>query len=114
MFRTAIERLSALLSDYQYYRMRTESYIRLLTLLPGLPQDAVRVKLTTVDLSDQNDPSFPLYECLSYAWGDSHDRTPIYVDNKVIAVTSSLADALIHLRHYGLPRVLWVDALWYI
>ena len=96
---------------YQYFGIGTSNDIRLLTLLPGLPQDAVRVTLTTVDMADKHDPSFPLYECLSYTWGSTKNRTPIYVDNKAITVTTNLAEALIHLRHFELPRVLWVDAL---
>lgn len=97
--------------NYQYLRMNEASSIRLLTLRPGLPQDHIRVTLTEVDMDDKHDPSFPLYECLSYTWGSTAERSPIYVDNKVVTVTKNLAEALVYLRHYEIPRVMWIDAL---
>ncbi|KAF2677855.1 HET-domain-containing protein [Lentithecium fluviatile CBS 122367] len=97
--------------EYKYLGIDESSSIRLLTLQPGLPQDAIRVTLTQIDMDDKHDPSFPLYECLSYTWGDNSDRLAIYVDNKAIEVTRNLAEALVHLRHYEIPRVMWVDAL---
>ncbi|KAF2798595.1 HET-domain-containing protein [Melanomma pulvis-pyrius CBS 109.77] len=106
-----LHRSTSMPPKYQYLGIGEASSIRLLTLLPGLPQDTVRVTLTEIDMAGKHDPSFPLYECLSYTWGSGSERTSIYVDNKVITVTKNLAEALIYLRHYEIPRVMWIDAL---
>lgn len=99
----------AIAHQYQYFKIGDESHIRLLTLLPGQPQDTIRITLTSVDATEKDDPSFPLYECLSYTWGSStKDRVEIYADNKIITVTKNLAVALIHLRHNELPRIMWI------
>ncbi|KAF2494412.1 HET-domain-containing protein [Lophium mytilinum] len=101
-------------NEYRYSGITSApNHIRLLTLLPGLHNDTIRITLTDVDLSlnDDHSVSFPLYECLSYTWGDSTDRTIIYVDGRVITVTKNLGEALKYLRHYEIPRVLWIDAL---
>ncbi|KAJ4343109.1 hypothetical protein N0V95_006757 [Ascochyta clinopodiicola] len=110
-YRHGLRRTTSEPPNYQYLRIDEATSIRLLTLHAGLPQDTIRVTLTEVDMDDKHDPSFPLYECLSYTWGDTAERSPIYVDNKVVNVTKNLAEALVYLRHYEIPRVMWIDAL---
>jgi Heterokaryon incompatibility protein (HET) len=84
---------------YQYSTFEEQShYIRLLTLLPGQPQDDIRVNLSEVHLLPSHDPSSPLYECLSYAWGSSNDCIAIYVNSRITIVTKSLGVALVYLR----------------
>lgn len=111
MLRSALDRVAAMIHDYKYFDMRRETHIRLLTLLPGMPHDSLRTTLASVDMEDKQSSSFPVFECLSYAWGNINNRANMYVDGKLVSVTRNLADALLHLRHYEIPRVLWVDAI---
>jgi hypothetical protein len=80
--------------------------IRLLGLLPGEASDHIQCEIKEVPLSQK-----PVYEALSYAWGDPTACVTITVENKQHAVTRSLDIALRHLRSTTEVRVLWIDAL---
>ncbi|KAK4455385.1 heterokaryon incompatibility protein-domain-containing protein [Podospora aff. communis PSN243] len=63
-------------------------------------------------------PDFePVYEALSYTWGDPDDRETCRIkikDGKVfraLPLGQNLASALRHLRHASRRRRLWVDAI---
>ncbi|KAF4968194.1 hypothetical protein FSARC_4384 [Fusarium sarcochroum] len=51
------------------------------------------------------------YEALSYAWGEQNTPEEIIMNGKHMFVTTSLHDALCHLRRPNEDRILWVDAL---
>ncbi|KAM0552636.1 hypothetical protein ACHAPJ_007733 [Fusarium lateritium] len=51
------------------------------------------------------------YEALSYAWGEQSMQEEIIMNGKNMVVTTSLYDALCHLRRPHEDRILWVDAL---
>ncbi|KAF4448515.1 hypothetical protein F53441_8101 [Fusarium austroafricanum] len=51
------------------------------------------------------------YEALSYVWSDPFTGEEIKVGEKSKAITTSLYEALYHLRQPDEDRVLWVDAL---
>uniref|UniRef100_L2FGN4 Heterokaryon incompatibility domain-containing protein n=1 Tax=Colletotrichum fructicola (strain Nara gc5) TaxID=1213859 RepID=L2FGN4_COLFN len=53
----------------------------------------------------------PVYEALSYAWGDPEVVRPILLDGEQMDVTINLESALRHLRFAESTRILWVDAL---
>ncbi|KAI4192055.1 MAG: hypothetical protein LQ346_004508 [Caloplaca aetnensis] len=53
----------------------------------------------------------PVYEALSYAWGDSTDKYNIYVDRLPFPITRNLDVALRYLRKPDEPRRLWIDAI---
>lgn len=53
----------------------------------------------------------PLYEALSYTWGDAREKRIIYVNKCPFPVTVSLYTALLYLRRSQVPRVLWIDAI---
>ena len=53
----------------------------------------------------------PLYEALSYTWGDAREKRIIYVNKCPFPVTLSLYTALLYLRRSDVPRVLWIDAI---
>ncbi|KAH8903511.1 HET-domain-containing protein, partial [Coniochaeta sp. PMI_546] len=62
-------------------------------------------------------PQIPLYEALSYAWGDPKATETIYLHNQHSSTTSSLgitsncARALRQLRYPDSERLIWVDAI---
>jgi hypothetical protein len=84
--------------------------IRLVILQPALSDDEeVRCELETIDISKAK------YEALSYAWGDTTDKTPIFLGGGRFLVTKNLEHALRSLRALSSDskqrRVLWIDAL---
>ncbi|ORX92930.1 heterokaryon incompatibility protein-domain-containing protein, partial [Clohesyomyces aquaticus] len=80
--------------------------IRLLALLPGECTDPVSCQLH-IDSLDRE----PLYEALSYVWGDSNEHRTILLDETEFPVTDNLYAALRRLRNRREKRVIWVDQL---
>jgi hypothetical protein len=80
--------------------------IRLVTVAPDQSSADIHCTLTIVSLLQD-----PVYEALSYTWGDETKTTVINVEGSPFDVTSNLATALRHLRKPDEPRVLWIDAL---
>ncbi|PSN64969.1 HET-domain-containing protein [Corynespora cassiicola Philippines] len=81
-------------------------FIRLLTLLPGHPQEPVRCRLQSACLNDQ-----PFYETVSYAWGNPALNHSITVNDRSLNITENLYTALVHLRRCDRSLTLWVDAV---
>jgi hypothetical protein len=63
--------------------------IRVLTLHAGVVSDPIRCSLN-VALLDEN----PVYEALSYTWGDPDITAAIYVNRTRVDVTVNLENAL--------------------
>lgn len=80
--------------------------IRLLTLLPGEREHPVRCELSVNSLRDD-----PVYEALSYTWGDPAAALPIWLNGQTFDVTANLYGALVELRDKSETRTLWVDAI---
>jgi hypothetical protein len=53
----------------------------------------------------------PVYEALSYTWGDETIKRNINLDGCVFAVSNNLHEALSHLRTSSAERILWIDAI---
>lgn len=116
---------------YKYSPLTSRAPIRLLQILSGT-RELIQCSLEVVDLSQG-----PLYDCLSYTWGDPlyHElsapqdirRTnkernfPITCDGLIIYVTENLYEALLQLSDDVLPsngqhqnqrqRLIWIDAI---
>lgn len=81
--------------------------IRVLRLLPAKSSlEDIECELQVVRLADG-----PVYEALSYTWGDESHRRFISVNDQRFSVTSNLWAALRYLRHTSETRCLWVDAV---
>jgi hypothetical protein len=80
--------------------------IRVASILPGRWSENVSCKLTVLSLDDN-----PMYEALSYTWGDPLDKTPIFMESVTFLITKNLHWALRRLRHTDKTRHIWVDAL---
>ena len=80
--------------------------IRLVHIQPGVWDDPILCELETVSLD-----SSPVYQTLSYFWGDPKDSKPILLEDCVFDVTSNLYDALRRLRRTNSIRVIWIDAI---
>lgn len=81
--------------------------VRVLHLLPANSRlDDIECELHVVRLFDN-----PVYEALSYTWGDESHRRYIIVNGLRFSITSNLWAALRYLRHTSETRCLWVDAI---
>ncbi|KAK7997463.1 hypothetical protein PG989_005503 [Apiospora arundinis] len=80
--------------------------IRLLHLLPGSWEDSVCCTTSIVDISEE-----PIFESLSYAWGDPSVTRAVFLNGHATPVTVNLFAALRRLRYPNLRRCLWADAL---
>jgi hypothetical protein len=92
---------------YQYEALPTKTSFRVLELLPGVEGDPISCLLRSVHWAD-----LPVYEAISYAWGDPMARAPVIVDGKSLDVTVNLRRGLKHFRYQDRSRVLWADAIW--
>lgn len=83
-----------------------KSEIRLVTLLPGKPRDAIRCTLSTASLD-----SPPEFTALSYVWGNPSETKPIILDGEPFDVTVNLEAGLRAMRKQSERCVLWIDAI---
>ncbi|KAH7389105.1 heterokaryon incompatibility protein-domain-containing protein [Cadophora sp. MPI-SDFR-AT-0126] len=80
--------------------------IRSLILESLTSGEDIQCTTTTISLL-----SPPIYEALSYVWGDANIRETITFNGIPTEVTKNLHTALAYLRLPNKPRHLWVDAL---
>ena len=105
---------------FKYPPLRDPRFeIRLIELQPGLTEDEICCNLiSSLPLTQ------PIYECLSYCWGDSkvsrkicvhYDDQPyqgIFIPKtQNLYVTTNLESALRNLRYANSSRLLWIDAI---
>ena len=81
--------------------------IRLLLVQPSArPAARIRCTLMTARLS-----ATPVYEAVSYTWGDPAPTRQIFIDGRAFRVRDNLYTCLLRLRLALDPRVLWIDAI---
>lgn len=82
--------------------------VRLLNILPAAIQAPIETVLVSVTLRSTT----PLvYDALSYVWGPASDRVDIRCNGKIVSITQSLSEALLHLRSDTDEYTLWIDQL---
>jgi hypothetical protein len=91
--------------EYSYEPL-TGSDIRVATLQPGSSAGRISISLRHVGPRDE-----PMYEALSYTWGDPKDVCSLECDRGRLTVTRNLYRALLRLRDEHNPRTLWIDAV---
>ncbi|EME85071.1 uncharacterized protein MYCFIDRAFT_41460 [Pseudocercospora fijiensis CIRAD86] len=84
--------------------------IRVLQVHRGWKSDPMICKLYPVSLLDE---PRPMYETVSYCWGDTSSTTPvkIEVNGVVVAINASAADAIHRIRTPLTDRWIWIDAI---
>lgn len=116
-----MENASQTWMDYVYTPLK-EGEIRLLTLLPCASSTPISLTISHVSLTSE-----PVYEALSYAWGEAANERSVLLEGKEMRVRGNLHDALYHIRRpeNALRRLLnvsgwrtgsgkrttWIDAL---
>ena len=89
----------------------SSSQYRLLSLLPAKNKET-NVYCTLAQVSSITDSKGPpVYEALSYTWGNPKREKTIYVNNSPFPITYNLHVALRSLRKQTESRMLWVDAI---
>ncbi|MCJ1378393.1 hypothetical protein MMC17_001491 [Xylographa soralifera] len=103
---TLIKKFPTMMFQYSPLNPQTHDF-RLITLLPGGRDDAIKCRLTEACFKDS-----PRYEALSYTWGGKPAGFPmIEVDGLQFPIFSNLRIALFHLRSEDVDRVIWIDAV---
>lgn len=82
--------------------------VRLLSILPGTIQAPIETVLVSVILRSTNSL---VYNALSYIWGPASDRVDIRCNGKIVSITQSLSEALLHLRSDTGEHTFWIDQL---
>ncbi|KAF2147454.1 uncharacterized protein K452DRAFT_331021 [Aplosporella prunicola CBS 121167] len=92
----------------EYRPLRAEAKeIRILVLLPHEdPEASIHCELEHCSLDDN-----PVYEALSYVWGDPEPPFLIICDGQVVAIRYNLFTALRKFRRPAERRRLWADVL---
>ncbi|KAK4185307.1 heterokaryon incompatibility protein-domain-containing protein [Podospora australis] len=80
--------------------------IRILVIEPGSPDDEIRTKLEVVNLEEN-----PVYEAISYTWGDPEDKTLLRCNSSTVPIPCNLERALRRLRYTNRPRHIWADSV---
>ena len=76
----------------------------------SLPNGAGAQNDVRGELVSRTFASKPVYECLSYTWGDEPADKHITINGQQFLVRKNLFNALRHLRQKT-PRALWIDAI---
>ncbi|KAF4436539.1 hypothetical protein F53441_13219 [Fusarium austroafricanum] len=82
--------------------------IRVIHLEGGVDSSPIKCTLHKVEL---NSTSPPVYDALSYAWGDATDTREIILNGYVVDITFNLFQALRRLRQGVDNQIIWVDAV---
>jgi hypothetical protein len=93
-------------ATYKYLKIIDEKTIRVLTLYPGRPDSKLAGELNFKSLNEN-----PVYEAVSYVWGDPTRCEEMICGGEVLGLTQSLADALCRLRDESMPRYIWADQI---
>ena len=80
--------------------------IRTVTIFPSSFDSPVKCNLNHVSLQ-----STPVYDALSYTWGDLGDRASLTLSGHELPITASLERALRYLRLPHTERTLWIDSI---
>lgn len=97
------------MEKFEYEQLLSKDHIRILELLPGTKDDTIRCNLTSEFHQDTENT----YDAISYVWGNPNDTVEIICCDKILSITSSLAEALrtIRSKNPETSRRLWADAI---
>ncbi|KAJ4153022.1 hypothetical protein LMH87_009533 [Akanthomyces muscarius] len=125
-------------SIYAYKPLQNKDDFRLVTVLPGLFEDKIILKIShnsetgllisswthpieTINPSlyfqpnERREDYGPKFEALSYTWGSALHPETVYIATETsfskLSIRQNLASALRHLRYPDKPRTIWADAL---
>ena len=89
------------------YSLLRDAHIRLIHLIAGAKNGGLSIHIEeNVHLE-----TAPVYDALSYTWGDSRKERNISCGSESLAITANLATALVQIRNPDTPRTLWIDQI---
>jgi hypothetical protein len=94
---------------YQYRPLASLTSIRVLSLLPcrvSLQDKQLHCKLEEVSLE-----SNPVFQALSYTWGENLFPCTLHYGSHTIQITQNLRDALVHFQQPDKELRIWIDAI---
>ncbi|RYP76252.1 hypothetical protein DL771_001871 [Monosporascus sp. 5C6A] len=80
--------------------------IRLLRLKKRRPFGEIWCQLVVKDLRQG-----PVYDAISYHWGNGEKTEPIFIDGRVMLVSPTVIAVLYHLSSYKEDRYVWIDSI---
>lgn len=94
--------------EHNFYRPLPGSHaFRLLILDPASSvSHPVSIRLQVVERA-----AAPVYDAISYVWGDPNHKVTIGCDGRPFEITFNLYWARVRIRSASHPRVLWADAI---
>ncbi|KAI1480482.1 heterokaryon incompatibility protein-domain-containing protein [Daldinia eschscholtzii] len=82
------------MADQQIYQHLPAGSMRLLSIVPGFPSEAINCSLVIVDDVEQA----PTFDAISYVWGTELSEEPIMCNGQRMTVTKNLLEAMRYLR----------------
>jgi hypothetical protein len=89
-----------------YPPLLSSNSFRLIQLSPGSGSDIISVHLLQSELQ-----SAPVYDAVSYVWGDSECAVTISCDSQPLEITTNLHWALWRIRDPYVAQCVWADAI---
>lgn len=97
------------LETYNYHPLNhDQQLIRLLQVLPGQHSEPIKADIQHASLPAVPEP---LYETISYVWGNPAKIALIELSGKYLRVPRNTHAALQRMRLRDKPRMLWIDAI---
>jgi hypothetical protein len=97
---------------YQYSKITSQGTIRLMQLQPSPDLQApVHCSIVHETLAKYENSLLEFYIAVSYVWGDSNIKSTISVDGDRLEITSSLEEALRHIRDGERMLHVWADGV---
>jgi hypothetical protein len=98
--------LPVALRKITYPPLLSNKSFRLIQLYPGSELDTISVHLLQSELQ-----SAPVYDAISYVWGDSSRTVTINCDSQPLEITTNLHWALWRIRDPHVAQFVWADAI---
>jgi hypothetical protein len=100
------------LSGYQYEPLESPDHVRVLALQPALKfKHNLEASIFQCDRKTLHKTQTPIYEAVSYTWGEPHFLHSVVIHGLRIAITANVDVMLRHLRKVRKVRYLWIDAI---
>src|SRR5216117_2955638 len=80
-------------TEFLYEALPNSEAIRLLELLPGTEDEPLICHFHVYPIAIA-----PMYEAISYVWGDPQNTAHVIANGRTVTVTSNLGDALRRIR----------------
>ena len=100
------------LPSYQHKPLKSLDHVRVLALQPASRFEAqLTASIIQYDRKNMHQSPLPIYEAVSYTWGEPVFPCAIIVDDATISTTENVDTMLRYFRKPRKVRYLWIDAI---